>query len=93
MAILKWIVGITLAGLHLKAYADYYINILLSFSVTFIIKRLIKSMGNTELAGVFGLGGYSLGIVAILNLFRAVLRKGLGVNIQDIDMSQFKDFM
>ncbi|WP_125154477.1 hypothetical protein [Clostridium rectalis] len=65
--------GIFLA--HLYSYKAYYIKIFIFFSITFVIKRIIKQ-GNVDYANLIGLGGYSLTLLEFIKLINAMAKAG-----------------
>ena len=66
-----------LAYLHIKAYKTYFIKTLCLYTITFLLKRIMKSMGDKEKADVLGLSGYCLTLVSILDYLQAVSSNGI----------------
>lgn len=66
--------GILLA--HLAAYKEQYANIGVTFAMTFVFKKLIKSMGSQDQADLIGLGGYTLSIGEFVKLLKQLTRTG-----------------
>lgn len=83
MGVASWLVGIVAAGSHIGAYWAEYTTIIGSFTITFALKKLIKTQ-DSELASVFGLGGYALTVAAIFGLIFAVCKNGFGIPVLDL---------
>lgn len=62
---------------HLNAYRDYYMRIGITFSMTFLMKKLVKSGGQQDNAELIGLGGYALTIGEFVKLIGAMKSSGL----------------
>lgn len=57
---------------HFMSYKNYYIKIGMTFSITYLMKRLIKSAGNKEHADIIGLTGYVMTFGEFTNLMKAI---------------------
>lgn len=62
--------GLLLA--HFVAYKDYYAKIGVTFAITYLIKRLVKSAGDKDNADLVGLGGYTLTIGEFIKLLNSI---------------------
>ena len=45
---------------HIVGYHEQYANMGISFALTYVIKRIIKSGGSITNSEIFGVGGYSI---------------------------------
>lgn len=66
--------GILLA--HINAYREYYTKIGITFAVTYMMKRLIRSSGQKDNADLIGLAGYSLTIGQFFILLNVMKNSG-----------------
>lgn len=57
---------------HFMSYKNYYIKIGMTFSITYLMKRLIKSAGNKEHADIIGLTGYVITFGEFTKLIKAM---------------------
>lgn len=57
---------------HLNAYKQYYGNIGVTFAITYLMKRLVRSTGAKDQSDLVGLGGYTLTIGEFVKLLDAI---------------------
>lgn len=93
MGVLAWLLSLTALIGHLEAYGSYYSSMAINFALIFVMKKLIKSMGNSELASVFGLGGYSVVIGIFINLLVAMSNNGFKTGLEELDFSELNKLM
>lgn len=93
MGVLSWLLGLTALLGHLEAYGSYYSSMAINFALIFVMKKLIKAMGNNELASVFGLGGYSIVMGIFINLLIAMSNNGFNTGLNELDFSEFNKIM
>ena len=55
-----YLIELGLLTTHIASYRHHFTNIFFTFSITFACKKLIKSMDESEKAGIVGLAGYAL---------------------------------
>jgi hypothetical protein len=73
--------GILLA--HFNTYRNQYANIGITFAVSFLMKRLLKSAGQKEHGEIVGLGGYTLTIGEFVKLLGQMKKNGIGVQSEE----------
>lgn len=61
---------------HFMAYKEQYANIGVTFAMTYVFKKLIKSMGSQDQADLIGLGGYTLSIGEFVKLLKQLTHRG-----------------
>lgn len=78
-----FLVELGLIASHIAANKHHFQNIFLSFAVTFVLKKFMKSMGEKDKAGLVGLAGYSIALSHILLYFADISKTSNGTG--DID--------
>lgn len=61
---------------HICAYKKYLSNIITTFTITFVLKKVVKGAGEPLKADVLGLGGYCLTGAEIFEYIGAVMSSG-----------------
>lgn len=65
---------------HLNSYKDHYVNIGITFAITYAMKRLVRVAGAKDNADLVGLGGYSLTIGEFVKMLGAIKSSGFKGN-------------
>ena len=75
--------GILLYGAfiaHVLSYHEQYANIGISFAVTYVLKRLIKSGGSVTNSELIGVGGYSISINEFVKLLYKIKHSSMAIS-------------
>ena len=81
---------IGLVASHIAANKHHFTNIFFSFTMTFILKKLMKSMNEKEKAGIIGLAGYSIMLSHIILYLADVIRSS---KTSTLPMDEFDKYM
>lgn len=69
---------------HFAAYREQITNVFINFAITFALKRLLKSINDTEKSDMVSLAGYSLTFASFLEYLAAVKEAGTGSTITGV---------